>query len=80
MGGIFSPTSTTDRRTYTTTTTYDGSFNTNYSLARTNENVGNTSLTIGAPAGRAAGGTDYVLISLAALLGLAGVALLFRAT
>lgn len=77
MFGLFSTSSSTDRRTYTTTNTYDGSFNTNYSLARTNENVGNTSLTIGLPGG-STGGADYVLIALAALLGLAGVALLFR--
>ena len=79
MGGLFSTSSNTDRRTYTTTTTYDGSFNNAYSSANTQENVGNTSFSLGLPGGGSAGGTDYVLIALAALLGLAGVALLFRA-
>lgn len=81
MFGLFSTSSSNETKTYNTTNTYDGSFNTNYSSARTFENVGNPVLNLGLPA--ATGGSsseNLLMMGLAGLLVLGGLVLLAKSS
>lgn len=78
MFGLFSPENKNETKTYNTTSTYDGSFNTNYSSARTNENVGNPVLNLGLPASGGSSSENLLMMGLAGLLVLGGLVLLAR--